>query len=482
MAEQKSASSRKTGVAAWNEEAGIESRGAARTSQHGRAQAETRGRVVALVLLAAICVACAVCAWPIKEHITRGLWLREGTAVTMSVKGADGKDATAEDVSAAASGVSARLGKMGLAEYTVEAQGEDIVIKLPNTVDAESLAKTVGGSGTIEFVRMDEIGDADALVKINAGTEDVELGAGTYTPFMDGSSVTSAEVTEVSEGSYAITMFFDEEGAKTFADVTRELAESYGSIAIVVDGKVITAASVSEEIAGGEVSISGDFTNEEANALKAMLEGEAIPATLTFKSADKTGPLAGKAGLWGMVACSAVAFLALAIASLARHGKLAVLPAGAMVVYGLLILGMMAVASLNNLFVLTVAGVVGGAVAAAITAYAAWRVADGFSQEVKGGKSVRGAATTAPSAALRPLGLPCGVASAIALALVLVPVALVRDVSVTLVFGAISGAVAVLWYEIPLLRVLAAGPIQRNPSAWGLSAHGDAAHESLGDA
>ena len=44
------------------------------------------------------------------------------------------------------------------------------------------------------------------------------------------------------------------------------------NIAIVLDGKVVTAPNVRQEITQGKCMISGDFNKTEASEMKAMLE------------------------------------------------------------------------------------------------------------------------------------------------------------------------------------------------------------------
>ena len=60
-------------------------------------------------------------------------------------------------------------------------------------------------------------------------------------------------------------MTMNQEGAQIWARLTKE---SIGrSIAIVLDGVVYSAPNVNNEITGGNSSITGNFTIEEANDL-----------------------------------------------------------------------------------------------------------------------------------------------------------------------------------------------------------------------
>lgn len=454
----------KTGVAAWKEETG-------ESSRHSRASSDKRKRVVALVALFALCVASVVCFMPLKQRITRGLWLKEGAAVTIAVTTEDGKEPTADELSKAAAVVRERLASTSLSEYDVQAQGENkLVLTLPWNVDAEAIARILGGAGRIEFARFDTIGDADALIKINAGTSGVKLQDGTYTSFMDDSMIESASVVDAGSGTYAVTFTFDEEGKKLFADVTKELAEEdSGRIAIVVDGAVITAPSVSEEIADGVVSVSG-FTKNEADALASLAKGSTLSIKTTIEGTESTEPLVGKQMLWGLTIGALVLIAGVTIAAFVKFGKLAVLVGGSLVVFALTMLGMMAIGSLSNMFVLTMPGVLGGTCAAGLTAVSVWLMVADFHKKVSEGRNVRGAAMSAPRDGMRCMLMPVVVLAVLSAVAMFVPIPAVRETGTTFVLGVVSGVLATFWYAVTLLRLLASTSMQSDPDSWGIKA------------
>ena len=81
---------------------------------------------------------------------------------------------------------------------------------------------------------------------------------------MEGKYVTDARVgTDAYTGEFNVSMNMNSEGAKKWANVTRENVNQ--AIAIVLDGLVYSAPNVSEEIKGGSSSISGDFSQTDAD-------------------------------------------------------------------------------------------------------------------------------------------------------------------------------------------------------------------------
>jgi SecD/SecF fusion protein len=111
-------------------------------------------------------------------------------------------------------------------------------------------------------------------------------------PVMEGTYVTDARVgTDPYTGQFNVSMNMNSEGAKKWANVTRENVNQ--AIAIVLDGLVYSAPNVSEEIKGGSSSISGDFSQAEADDLANILKSGKMPARARIESSEVIGPSLG---------------------------------------------------------------------------------------------------------------------------------------------------------------------------------------------
>ncbi len=111
-------------------------------------------------------------------------------------------------------------------------------------------------------------------------------------PVMEGKYVTDARVgTDPYTGEFNVSMNMNSEGAKKWANVTRENVNQ--SIAIVLDGLIYSAPNVSEEIKGGSSSISGDFSQADADDLANILKSGKMPARARIESSEVIGPSLG---------------------------------------------------------------------------------------------------------------------------------------------------------------------------------------------
>ena len=89
-----------------------------------------------------------------------------------------------------------------------------------------------------------------------------------------------------------VSMEMNAEGAKAWARLTKENIGR--SIAIVLDGMVYSAPNVQGEITGGQSSITGNFTPEEAKDLANVLKSGKMAASVHIVQEDVVGPSLGQ--------------------------------------------------------------------------------------------------------------------------------------------------------------------------------------------
>lgn len=472
MAQNKETEEEK-GVARWKsgDGSGASSDSVGRDLKERRRRADRRRYVATLV---ALLVVLCVCVWgftPLSERITQGLDIQGGVSVIMTATKTDGSTPSSEEMSEATQIVQQRVNALGAAETTVQQQGTNsILVQIPGVTNADEAVETIGQTGHLEFVRLDEIGDADALAKLNAGTSDVALEDGTYTAFLDGSSITSTSVEQSGSttGSYAVNVTFNDEGAQKFAEVTKELASDNGRIAIVLDGVVKSAPSVQSEITGGRVSITGNFTLDEANQLKTVLDSGSLPVTLTYSESRVVGPTLGQDSLQQGVIAIAVGVAIVIVYLFVFYRGLGILTMGSLIVFAILYLGLLALLSHFGYYSLTLPGLAAMVLTTGSAADSSILVLERFREEIRMGKSIKNASI---SGARHGIGtsLDADIVTLVtALALFFVAVGPVKGFGLTLALGVVCDVVTMFCFKAPALRLLALGTIGRHPKFWGV--------------
>ena len=89
-----------------------------------------------------------------------------------------------------------------------------------------------------------------------------------------------------------VSLQLTSKGATRFARIT---GNNVGrQLAIILDGKVWSAPNIQEKIRGGEASITGSFTDEEARDLAIILRAGALPADVVIIEERTVGPSLGR--------------------------------------------------------------------------------------------------------------------------------------------------------------------------------------------
>ena len=467
MAKKVESAAPETGVGRWRGAIdGKQETGSKKTARRGGVD---KKQAALLVFTLALCVASAIGFTPLSERISQGFDVQGGVNVTLAATKPDGSKPTTEDMSSTASIVESRVDALGVPGVVVRKEADSIVLQVPGSVDASSVVEDVSRVGHLELVRIDDIGDAEALSKIMAGGSGVELEAGSYTAFLDGSSVTRAEVARANGADgYAVDVTFDSEGAQKLSDVTAELAASSGRIAVVVDGVVRSAPAVQSRIEGGAVSISGGFTEGEAKALKASLDFGSLPVELAEAKAAPAAGAFGEGGLSRVVLAFFASTAAVVVFLLFVFRGLGILVPSSLAVEGVLNLGALALLSRLGPFALTGASLVATALAAALSVGSTVLLLDRVREQAKSGKKPKTALSLGLSRGIRGVVLGEAAIFAAALALSFVLGGAARSFLLALAAGMACDAVALACFKAPALRLLWAGPAQRRPGFWGV--------------
>jgi protein-export membrane protein SecD len=108
-------------------------------------------------------------------------------------------------------------------------------------------------------------------------------------------------------GAPIVTLGFDNEGAKLFAELTRKNVGK--QIAIYLDGSPISIPTVQQEIPSGQAVISGSFTIDEAKLLAQRLQAGALPVPIEIVAQQSVGPVLGAQSVAASLRAGLLGFL-----------------------------------------------------------------------------------------------------------------------------------------------------------------------------
>ncbi len=226
-----------------------------------------------------------------------------------------------------------RVDAFGVAEPVIHDEGlgsNRIVVQLPGVDDPDRIRRLIKNTAFLEF-RLTKAstgtynaeqaaqdarragGEADKheVMQEDLKDENKNIVGQRYWILEKRQVITGRDLktARVSSGEFnepTVSFFLTSEGGKKFGDVT---GDNIGrGLAIVLDGKVISAPTIQDRITDQGV-IHGSFTYQEVQDLVTVLRSGALPAGLTNLTERTVGPTLGqdsidkgsKAGLFGFV-------------------------------------------------------------------------------------------------------------------------------------------------------------------------------------
>lgn len=221
-----------------------------------------------------------------------------------------------------------RLDETGLVDPSITRQGSDgILVQMPGVADPSKIRELLGTTAKMSFHWVARGGAGEDVATFYLPDAN---GEGRYQlekrVAMPGERIRDAQMAFNPDTSEPVVNFkLDNEGAGLFGDMTRDNIGR--ALAIVLDGKVITAPVIRSVIGGGSGEISGAFTTREASNLALLLRAGALPAPLHVAEERTVGPdlgsdaiamglttgllgaamviafMVGLYGRWGLIAC-----------------------------------------------------------------------------------------------------------------------------------------------------------------------------------
>lgn len=148
----------------------------------------------------------------------------------------------------------------------------------------------------------------------------IKTGRGGKAP-LTGDYVTDASAQPDPTGQVAVNLGMNSEGARIWSQWTARAAQDQNrQVAILLDGEVVSAPSVRNQIDGGNTSITGNFSVQEADDLANILKVGSLPAGTQNVQESIVGPSLGAENIRKSTNALVIGFLVLMAFMLFYYG------------------------------------------------------------------------------------------------------------------------------------------------------------------
>jgi preprotein translocase subunit SecD len=279
----------------------------------------------------------------------------------------------------------------------------------------------------------------------------------------------SAQVSNTSN-EWQVLVTFKGDGTTAFANLTSAQATQYyaagggnpttsdywlDTIAIVLDGNVVSAPETTQAIPNGQAQITGGFTQAQATQLANVLQYGSLPLTFEILTANTVSPTLGHAQLVGGLIAAAIGLALVVIYSFLYYRGLGLVSVSSLIIAGTLALLSVILLSKYQNFHLELAGIAGLIVAIGITADSFVVFFERLRDEVREGKQLRPAVEAGWKRARRTILVSDTVSFIAAVLLYYFSIGEVKGFAYTLGLTTIIDVIVVFLFTKPMVTLLA---------------------------
>lgn len=282
-------------------------------------------------------VASVLIVW--RKPINLGLDLRGGMRLVVEAKDTDDIKVNNDAVLGAVEVIRTRIDSLGVSEPVITRKGErQIVIELPGIDDEARAIAMIGETALLEFKEAEWApGDLSLLTEKEKreylGT-DGQLDSVKYydskgnviqerfiilrKTVITGNDLKWAGPATNEYGQPIVSLEFSPEGSKKFYAATLRLIGR--PLAILLDGKIVSAPNVNEAISGGRAQISGQFTIKDMQDMVIKLKAGSLPVPVEIVENQIIGPTLGAASIAKSKFAAAIGFTLVALFMILYYG------------------------------------------------------------------------------------------------------------------------------------------------------------------
>lgn len=248
----------------------------------------------------------------------------------------------------------------------MKAQGLDFDVLLQSTIDiiqdrvsqkaTEATVTRLGTSGI--RVEIPDVTDPAAVLDLIGTPAKLEFLDPDGNVFMDGSYLQTASRSLDENGKPAIAFLLNKEGEKLFGDMTS--ANIGKVISVRLDGKILMEPTIEEPIYGGQVQITGDFTEEQCDNYALQLQSGALPLDLRQDKLDTISATLGDDALVTSVKAAIIGIGIVMLIMLVRYRLCGLVADWALCLYIIILFLLLAVVPSIQLTLPGIAGIILG--------------------------------------------------------------------------------------------------------------------------
>ena len=199
-----------------------------------------------------------------------------------------------------------RIDDVGTKEPTILQRGEKrILVELPGLKDPERIKKLLGKTAKLNFRLVSDNSEFGVDELISEDGENLKVSKRIV---MSGENLIDAQPSIQNQNREPVVSFtLDRVGSQKFGRTT---TDNVGKrLAIVLDGKIISAPNINEPITAGNGMISGNFSFQEATDLALLLRSGALPTPLAIVEERTVGPDLGEDSIKSGVTSLIIGFI-----------------------------------------------------------------------------------------------------------------------------------------------------------------------------
>ncbi len=287
-----------------------------------------------------------------KIPVNLGLDLQGGMSLVIEAKDTAATKVDDNAMQGVISVIRNRIDGLGVSEPLIALKGKrQVVVELPGIKDPEHAIRLIGETAMMEFVEAEWLpGNAASI-----STQDLQLLGGEgariekyvvkdpqgnvirETPIilkktaLTGNDLKWAGPSVDQYGKPVVSIEFSALGATKFANVTG--ANVGKPLAILLDGKIISAPNISEPILGGKAQISGSFTPTDVQDLVIKLKAGSLPVPVEIVEKKEVGPTLGRDSINKSIKAGIIGFILVTIFMLVVYRYLGLMAIVALVFY-----------------------------------------------------------------------------------------------------------------------------------------------------